>query len=122
MILVDTSCWIEVLRERGDTAVCRRMNDLVRSGQACWSPVVRLELWNGARGIREKKALREFEQVLPELEMPAEVWEIACELARNARTAGLTIPATDLLIAACARHHGVEIESTDAHFTELNKL
>jgi|APGre2960657505_1045072.scaffolds.fasta_scaffold19137_2 predicted nucleic acid-binding protein len=122
MILVDTSCWIEVLRERGDAAVCRRMNDLVRSGQACWSPVVRLELWNGARGIREKKALREFEQVLPELEMPAEVWEIACELARNARTAGLTIPATDLLIAACARHHGVGIESTDAHFTELNKL
>ncbi len=122
MILVDTSCWIEVLRERGNADVCRRMNDLVRSGRACWSPVVRLELWNGARGVREKNALREFEQVLPELDMPAEAWDIACDLARRARAAGLTVPATDLLIAACARHHGVEVESTDAHFVELEKL
>lgn len=122
MILVDTSCWIEVLRERGNPEVCRRMNDLVRSGRACWSPVVRLELWNGARGLRQKNALREFEQVLPELDMPAEAWDIACDLARRARAAGLTVPTTDLLIAACARHHGVEIESTDAHFAELGKL
>ncbi len=122
MILIDTSCWIEVLRERGNAEIRRRLHDHVTGGRACWSPVVRLELWNGARGAREKKALCEFEQVLPELEMPPEVWDIACDLARRARAAGLTIPATDLLIAACARHHGVEVESMDAHFAELAKL
>ena len=77
---------------------------------------------NGARGDREKKVPREFEQVLPELEMSAEVWDIACDLARRVRTSGLTIPVTDLPIAACARHYGVEVESTDAHFAELRKL
>ncbi len=122
MMLVDTSCWIEALRERGDPEVRRRVHDHVQGGRACWTPVVRLELWNGARGDREKKALREFEQVLPELDMPAEVWKIAGDLARSARTSGLTIPVTDLLIAACARHHGVEVDSTDAHFVELVRL
>jgi len=122
VILIDTSCWIEALREHGNAEVRRRVHEHVHGGRACWTPVVRLELWNGARGDREKKTLREFEQVLPELDMPAKVWDIACELARRARAAGLTIPITDLLIAACARHHGVEVESTDAHIAELREL
>lgn len=42
--------------------------------------------------------------------------------ARRAPTAGLTIPAADILIVACARHHGGGIESTDAHFAVLAKL
>ena len=122
MILIDTSCWIEALREGGNADVRRRLHEHVHGGRACWSPVIRLELWNGARGAREKKALREFEEVLPELEMAAEVWDIACDLVRRARTAGMTIPVPDLLIVACARHHGVEVESTDAHFAQLGKL
>ena len=84
--------------------------------------MIRLELWNGARGESEKRALREFEAVLPEWEIGPEVWETANELARRARAAGLTVPAADLLIAACANHHRVEIESLDAHFAELEKL
>ena len=122
MILIDTSCWIEALREHGNAEVRRRLSEHVHGGRACWTPIVRIELWNGARGDREKKALREFEDVLPELEMTAEVWDLACDLARRARMSGLTVPVTDLLIVACARHHGVEVESADAHFGELKKL
>jgi predicted nucleic acid-binding protein len=122
MILIDTSCWIEALRERGNIEVRRRLHEHLHGGRACWMPVIRLELWNGARGDREKRVLREFETVLPELEMTPKVWDIACDLARRSRTAGMTIPVTDLLIAACARHHGVEIDSTDMHFATLEKL
>jgi predicted nucleic acid-binding protein len=122
MVLIDTSAWVETLRERGNPDVRKRVHDHMYGGQACWMPMVRLELWNGARGDREKKALREFEQVLPELEVTAEVWDAAYDLARRARAAGLTIPVADLLIVACARHHGVAIETADAHFSELEKL
>jgi predicted nucleic acid-binding protein len=122
MVLIDTSAWIEALRERGNPDIRRRVHEHMHGGQACWMPMVRLELWNGARGDREKKALREFEQVLPELEVTAGVWDAAYDLARRARAAGLTIPVADLLIIACARHHGVAIETTDAHFAELEKL
>jgi len=66
--------------------------------------------------------LREFEQIIPDLEIPSEAWELARDLAGRGRKAGRTFPASDLLIAACARHHGVEIDSTDAHFAVLMKL
>jgi predicted nucleic acid-binding protein len=51
-----------------------------------------------------------------------EVWQSACELADLCRKAGKRAPANDLLIAACARHYGVELESTDAHFDFLTTL
>lgn len=66
--------------------------------------MIRLELWNGAAGDREKKVLREFEKTLPELEMDGEVWRTAYELARRSRALGVTVPATGLLIATCAAH------------------
>jgi predicted nucleic acid-binding protein len=122
MILVDTSVWIEALRERGNPEVRRRLQELMEGGLACWTPVVRLELWNGARGDREKRALAEFEQVIPELEITDEVWTLAYELARRSRASGLTVPTADLIIAACARHHAVEIDSLDAHFAELRRM
>lgn len=122
MILIDTSVWIEGLRERGNVEIKQRLHNHLQGDRACWMPMIRLELWKGARGEREKRALREFEQVLPELEVTPEVWEAANDLARRTQAAGLTVPAADILIVACARHHGVEIDSMDAHFVALQKL
>ncbi|HEY5553033.1 MAG TPA: PIN domain-containing protein [Opitutaceae bacterium] len=122
MILLDTSLWIEALRENGDPACKRLVEDSLASGRACWMSMIRLELWNGARGESEKRALREFEEVLTDLEVVPKVWETAFDLARRAGKAGLTVPAANLLIVACARHHRVEVESTDSHFAELKKL
>ncbi len=84
--------------------------------------MVRLELWNGARGEKEKRAVAELEQVLPELEMDGAVWNTSCHLARRARAAGLTVPASDILILACAYYHDADIESVDAHFSQLLAL
>jgi hypothetical protein len=64
---------------------------------------VRLELWNGAAGERDRKILRDFESVLPEIPIDDEAWASADELARRARATGISVPATDILIAACAR-------------------
>jgi predicted nucleic acid-binding protein len=120
--VIDTSAWVEMLRNGGRADVRDRVNAHLLAGSACTAPMIRLELWYGARGDREKKALRDFEETLPELEINADVWDDACKLARKARSAGLTIPAADILIAACARHHGATIEAVDAHFLELDKL
>jgi hypothetical protein len=84
--------------------------------------MVRLELWNGAGGDREKKVLRDFERVLPELDINDDDWSGAYELARRARAAGVSVPATDLLIACCARHHHVELEQSDSDYELLSKI
>ena len=84
--------------------------------------MVRLELWNGARGDREKKILREFERIVPDLAITAAVWDAAFELARHCRVAGVTVPATDLLIYACASHHGAELEHADDDFVRIREV
>lgn len=122
MKLVDTSAWIEQLRRGGNPATRARVEDLLSSGEAAWCSVVRLELWNGARGQAEQKVLREIESEIPSLEIGSLVWDLAVALASEARKRGLTVPATDLLVAACARHHGVAIEHSDSHFDLIAEL
>jgi predicted nucleic acid-binding protein len=122
MLLIDTSSWIHLLRPKGDPTVRTRVERALQAGEACWCPMVRLELWNGAGGEREKKVLRDFERLLPELEIDDEVWRGTYELARKARSAGVSVPATDLLIAACAKRHDADLEHSDSDFTQLAKL
>jgi len=84
--------------------------------------MVRLELWAGVGADPERRVLRVFEQRIPELPINADVWKLACNLADGSRSAGVTVPASDLLIAACGRHHGVEVEAFDAHFEFIRSL
>ncbi len=81
--------------------------------------MIRLELWNGAGGDRDKKALRDFERLLRELPITDEVWDAAYALAQKARRAGETAPASDVLIAACAQFHDVPLEHCDSDFERL---
>ena len=122
MILIDTSSWIHMLRPDGDPEVRDRVTAALVSGQACWCPVVQLELWNGARGRYEQSVIGEFAITLPELEIDDGVWADAHELARRARARGVTVPATDLLIMACAEHHGAALETADRDFALLKGL
>ena len=111
-----------MLRPNGDPAVRSRVENALQSGEACWCPLIQLELWNGAGGTQEKKVLRDFAMVLPELPITGGVWQTAYDLARQARERGITIPASDLVIAACAQYHGVYLETADNDFARLETL
>lgn len=120
--LVDSSSWVHWLRRRGDAAIAHRVSRLVESGDAAWCPPIRLELWNGVGDESDRRVLRDFEQSLPELPITDDVWAEAYGLASRCRKAGKTAPAIDVLIAACARHHGVALEHADSHFDFLMTL
>jgi predicted nucleic acid-binding protein len=122
MKMVDTSSWIHQIRRRGDPTVRARVEQLLRTGEAAWCPVVRLELWAGVGSDADRNLLRAYEQGIPELPVTDEVWEKAYRLADGCRRSGKTAPPHDILIAACARHHGVEIEHDDFHFVLLAEL
>ena len=122
MRLIDTSAWIHALRPDGEPAIRKQVEESLRAGDACWCPMVRLELWTGARGRHEKNVLREMERVLPDIEITGTVWDTACVLARRAREGGHTLPASDLLIAACARRHGLQIVHDDRRFDTIARL
>jgi predicted nucleic acid-binding protein len=116
--LVDTSAWIEVLRRDGDAEVRQAVVDAARDGRAAICDMVLLELWAGAGGSQERAGIARM-AALECLPIDDDVWKRAHALAQTCRTAGVTIPAPDLLIAACADHHGVEILERDAHFARI---
>ncbi len=120
--LVDTSSWIEALRSDGNKRVAGRVKRLLVDGFACWNEMILLELWNGARGEYERRSLAEMERDIETLPITSGVWQKAYETARVARNKGLTIPNTDLLIFAAARHYKVPLEHCDNHFSSLEKL
>lgn len=121
-VLIDTSSWTQALGEKGDDIVRRRVLALLSNSEAAWCDMVRIELWNGVRGESEKRRLRELDADLPRLEITSEVWDEACSVGLLARAAGLTVPASDLVIFACARTHRAGLEHNDKHFDLLAKL
>ena len=42
MIVIDTSSWIEMLRQSGQADVRERVNAHLRNGEACLVPMIRL--------------------------------------------------------------------------------
>ena len=120
--LVDTSYWIEAIRVDGKATVKDRVRALGETGEALWCDVVRLELWNGCRGERDRHQIRLLELSLNSLPIDEVAWNLAVALIRKSRDSGFTFPVTDVLIAACAVRHGIEVESSDGHFVPLMEI
>ena len=121
-LLIDTSAWVEAMRRSGDEATRREVYSVLRAGRARFCDLVRLELWNGIGGDGERKWLAELEQSVETVPTDERVWAEARRLAQETRRQALTLPATDLLIAACARVHGLEILHRDGHFDRLASI
>ncbi|TNF76136.1 MAG: PIN domain nuclease [Acidobacteria bacterium] len=120
-VLVDTSAWIDALRKDGDPEVLAAVKSLTADGAAVLCDMVRLELWNGARGKAERQFLAGLDKELECFPTTAEVWQTAIDLADACRRRGITVPTTDLLIAACAEHHGLGLLHHDTHFDQISK-
>jgi predicted nucleic acid-binding protein len=119
-ILVDSSCWIDFFRD----GIARNpaLENAIRRHQAMLCPVVWAELWSGVRGKREEATLKNLLECCGWLDIDDKTWSITAELRRAARQQGLNCPLADVLIAACARRHGVELLHSDKHLTALMKL
>lgn len=121
MLLIDTSWWIEFIRLEGNPALREQVADALKSGDAYWCDMVRLELQR-ASGKSTKNLVPQLDDTLPLLETSRAVWDRACELARLARQSGKPVPNTDILIFAVAQVHQVEIGHKDRHFDTLLHL
>lgn len=118
MRLADTSSWIEFLRGRTSEAGLR-VRSLLAEGHAGWCDLKLVELWNAARGPLEKATLEMLEEEVVFFPIDAPVWKMASSLARKCRQNGLTIPFTDIVIAACAAANGLELEHCGIHFETI---
>ena len=121
MKLVDTSSWIEYLRER-ESEAGDIVEGLVLSGEAAWCDITLVELWHGARGAKERSEMAEMEKEIERIPVDSTVWLLASRLALRCREKGLTVPISDIITAACAAANGLELEHCDKHFSSLLPL
>jgi predicted nucleic acid-binding protein len=118
--LIDTSSWIEFLRG-SDSEPAFRVKELLREDRAAWCDLIAVELWNGTRG-HEKNALEDLASAVTSFDLTSVVWARAKSLAYSCRHSGLTVPANDIIITACAVTHELAIESFDRHFAKILPL
>ena len=121
MILIDSSAWIEFLRDTG-SPVCDRVDDLLTADVAVCD-AVRMEVLAGARSdahLADLRALLARATVLPTT--PGH-YEQAAALYRAARASGLTVRRlVDCLIAAVAIDHGASILHADRDFEAIAEV
>jgi len=118
VILVDTSAWIEFLRDTG-SPVCRRVDALLDGDIATGDPV-RMELLAGAR---DEQHLRDLRGLLARASLvPTEPtdYEDAATLYRTCRRRGETVrKLVDCLIAAAAIRASIPVLHFDGDFDVL---
>ena len=115
MILIDTSAWVEFLRDTG-SPVADRVDQLVSADCAVTDPI-RMEVLAGARDERHLERLRRL--VLRCVDMPVERvdFDAAAAIWRTCRLAGETPRSlVDCLISAVAIRHGVPVCHADRDF------
>lgn len=120
MILVDTSAWVEFLRDTG-SAVCRRVDQLLNTDLAICHPV-RMEILAGARDELHLRDLRRLLARASILTTDPAHYEEAAALYRSCRRSGETVrKLIDCLIAAHAVRADLPILHADTDFDVLSR-
>ena len=118
MILIDSSAWIEFLRDTGSRA-CERVDELLAEPIAICHPI-RMEVLAGARDeghLRDLRGLLARATILPTLPVD---YEDAAAIYRGCRRRGETVrKLIDCLIAAHAIREEVPILHSDSDFEAI---
>ena len=120
-VLIDTSAWIAALRPSGLKEMKEKIEILLSEDRAAVSGIIMLELLSGTRAEKEYQDLSEDLEGLHYIPTGEDVWRCSYRLSRSVKKGGLTIPATDLLIASIAITSGCKILHLDKHFDLLAK-
>jgi predicted nucleic acid-binding protein len=121
VILVDSSAWVEFLRQTG-SSTNRKLASLLAGGQQlAWTDMVALEVLAGARDDADRDRLRRLVYSHTPLPVSGPTdYESAAELFRTCRRSGETPRGlVDCLIAAVAIRSGVKVLSDDSDFEVL---
>jgi len=116
LFLVDTSAWLFALRKDFMPEVKDRIDHLLKENAIITTGIVKLEILGGTRTQKEFQRLKTRLDALDMVETDTALWEEAYKLSFEFRRKGITVPYTDILIAACALRTESTIVHADAHF------
>ena len=121
LFLVDTSAWILALRKDFLPVVKDRIEHLLKENAIVTIGLVKLELLGGTNTEKEFQRLRSRLDALDTVECDLLLWQEAADLAFRLRRKGITVPYTDILVAAGALKIQATVVHVDAHFDLLHE-
>ncbi len=122
MILVDTSVWIEVLRDRTGT-IARAFRRRLQGETYALSRFTQLELLQGAKNETEWSGLEEYLATQYYLEATNQTWAAAARIYFELRRLGKTVNSPiDCCIAQLAIENRVVLLHRDQDFSTIAQI
>lgn len=117
LVLVDSSAWIHYLRD-GEGPLADTLEHLLDEDRAALCGLALTEVRQGLRAHEESAALELFE-LLPWIDTTRADFERAGNVLAGLRRGGITIPASDGIIAAQCLERDLALLENDRHFHEV---
>ena len=122
MLLIDTSVWILVFRDRSGT-VKQALAELIADRAVVLTRFTQLELLQGCRDEREWITLQDYLQGQDYLEPTDQTWESAARIYFDLRRQGKTIRSSiDCCIAQLALDHQCVLVHCDRDFEAIKRV
>ena len=115
-LLIDTSAWIWALRPDGMPTIQSRGNQVLAERKGAMTPLILLEILGGAQDEKDYTELSEELSALHPFSVSRAIWTRSYRTAFDLRKQGITILATDVLIATVAQENRVTPPHADRHF------
>src|SRR5260370_33676835 len=122
MIVADSSALIEYFRRGGSPAVQEAVAASIAEDALAFNGIIFVEVVGFAADERERRALVATFGAFRRLELNEADFDLAASIGFELRRRGRAVPATDLIIAACAIRAGAELPHVDDHFDEIAKV
>ncbi len=118
MVIADTSVWIPFFN-RPDSPEKAALDLLIDADEVVLVGVVLAELLQGCRTPSERDSLSDAFLALPYYEVSRSTWLQVDDLSAPLLRRGVTLPLSDLIIAALAIERDCRVYSLDAHFKKI---
>jgi len=116
-VIVDTSVLIDFLKNRAPNAAA--VAALITSKQIRTTGIVMAELLQGARTATEETYVVELLEGIPAIEVTSALWMKAGRLSCSLRRKGITLPLSDIAIAALAIEQNLSVFTLDRHSGDI---
>jgi hypothetical protein len=122
MILVDTSLWIDILKDSSGSLVSS-FRDKTQWGVIVFCRFTQLELLQGAKNENEWRLLEDYLSTQYYLETTEKTWTTAARMFFDTRRKGITVRSPiDCCIAAIAHENKALLLHKDKDFTRLASI
>lgn len=121
MILVDSSVWIAYYRPEGGKELKNVIKEAIANDFVAVNGIIAVEVLSGISKEGEFKKVKSDLSGFHSIPLPDESFFLASSLGSSLRRKGVTVPATDLIIAASAIKTKYTLYHLDNHFDLIAK-